>query len=509
MKYLEPQIRFVMMIKLIILIFFSTLYCDVKIVAQDGLPDDRFGKAVSLSDNWLAIGANRDDNANGSNSGSVYVFRYENLNIIEEFYIIPSDGESNDYFGKSLSIYNEWLVVSSIYDNVNGEKSGSAYVYHFDGVDWIFHSKLVPEDGAAFDRFGYSIDIYNDVIAIGSVYDDDMGEDSGSVYVYRLENNQWNLESKLLSDSQEGGDIFGVSLSVDSDIIVVGAVFDDVMGLNSGSVSLFFYDDETWIEAEKIVAFDGMEYDFFGNALDLNDGRLIVGAFHDNNLYNNSGSVYVYYINQNNTSDLIDKVVAFDEGVNDNFGQSVAIYGSYFSVGSLNDDNGLNSGAAYLYDIDDDFNEIKYIPDDASQYDEFGGAISLYENTILVGSQYSDDSTGSAYLANIVGCPHDDACNYSVDLWLDEFVCEYPLNNFNCNGSCYEEIDECGVCGGIGITGDVNYDSITNIVDVVLIIEYILQSNIYDVNVCSVDINLNGIVNVTDVILVLEIILSE
>jgi len=498
-----------MRMKLIILIFFSVLYCDAKIVAQDGLPDDRFGKAVSLSNDWIAIGANRDDNANGSNSGSVYVYKYENLNIIEEFHLIPFDGESNDYFGKSLSIYNNWLLVSSIYDNVNGEKSGSAYVYYFDGYDWIFHSKLVPEDGAAFDRFGYCVDIYNNVIAIGSVYDDDMGEDSGSVYIYRLENDQWNLESKLLSDTQEEGDFFGATLSLNSNIIAVGAVYDDVMGSNSGSVSLFSYDNNTWSETEKIVAFDGMEYDFFGNAIDLNNDRLIIGSFHDNNSYQNSGSVYVYDINQNNQVDLIDKITAFDEALNDNFGQSVAIYEHYFSVGSLNDDNGLNSGAVYLYDIDDEFNEIKYIPDDGAQYDEFGGAISLYENTILVGSQHSDDSAGSAYLANIVGCPYDNACNYSVDLWSDEFVCAYPIDNFDCDGSCYEDIDECGVCGGIGVSGDINYDYMINIVDVVLIIEYILQSNIYDVNTCSVDLSLNGIVNITDVILLLEIILDE
>ena len=81
---------FIMRMKLIILIFFSVLYCDAKIVAQDGLPDDRFGKAVSLSNDWIAIGANRDDNANGSNSGSVYVYKYENLvndtsNVMKSF----------------------------------------------------------------------------------------------------------------------------------------------------------------------------------------------------------------------------------------------------------------------------------------------------------------------------------------------------------------------------------------------------------------------------------------
>ena len=75
------------------------------------------------------------------------------------------------------------------------------------------------------------------------------------------------MESKLFSNTQEEGDFFGATLSLNSNIIAVGAVYDDVMGSNSGSVSLFSYDNNTWSETEKIVAFDGIEYDFFGNSI--------------------------------------------------------------------------------------------------------------------------------------------------------------------------------------------------------------------------------------------------
>ena len=133
----------------------------------------------------------------------------------------------------------------------------------------------------------------------------------------------------------------------------------------------------------------------------------------------------------------------------------------------------------------------------------------MYGNMILVGSQYSDDSTGSAYIANIVGCSIDYACNYNADLWINDSLCEYPLNNFDCDGVCYDEIDECGVCGGFGVSGDINYDSNIDIVDIVLIIDYIVQSNIYHVNSCSVDMNSNGVINITDIILLLELILND
>ena len=498
-----------MIMNLIILIFFSFVYSDTKITPEYGSADDRFGRDVALFSDWIAVGSNRDDTINGSNSGSVYVYKYDDFDIIQEYYIIPPDGESNDYFGKSISVYENWLLVSSIYDNVNGEKSGSAYVYYFNGIDWVLHSKLVPDDGSPFDRFGYSLDIFDNIIAIGSVYDDDLGEDSGSVYVYRLNDNHWYLDQKLLSDDGEEGDFFGVTLSLDTDLLAVGSVYDDDMGLNSGSVSLFRYENEFWVETNKILAFDGGEYNFFGNAVDMHSGNLIVGSFHDNSLYQNSGSVYIYNIQQNHLVQFVDKIIPFDASSNDKFGQSVSIHDNYLSVGSLNDDNGLNSGAVYLYDLNQEFNEIKYIPDDGSQFDEFGGAISIYGNKILVGSQYSENSIGAVYLADFIGCSLSNACNYNIDLWSNESFCEYPINNFECDQNCYDEIDNCGVCGGLGVSGDANYDLSIDILDVVLIIEYILELNVYDVNACTTDISLDEIVNITDLVLLLEIILNQ
>ena len=79
--------------------------------------------------------------------------------ISNEIKIFPSDGEYNDYFGKSISLYENWLAVSSIYDDENGYKSGSVYIFHYNGSTWQEFSKIIPEDGAPSDRFGYSLDI--------------------------------------------------------------------------------------------------------------------------------------------------------------------------------------------------------------------------------------------------------------------------------------------------------------------------------------------------------------
>ena len=194
--------------KLILYIMFSLSFCDIKIVSEFGMPDDRFGRDVSLSNEWIAVGANRDDNENGSNAGSIYVYRYDDLEIIDEFFLVAPDGESNDYFGNPVSVFQNWLLTSSIYDNVKREKSGSAYLFKFNGESWVFHTKIIPEDGSPFDRFGYSLDIYDNQVIIGSVYDDDLAENAGSAYVYELLNEQWVFKQKLKLDSPDVDDFF-------------------------------------------------------------------------------------------------------------------------------------------------------------------------------------------------------------------------------------------------------------------------------------------------------------
>ena len=495
--------------KLILYIMFSLSFCDIKIVSEFGMPDDRFGRDVSLSNEWIAVGANRDDNENGSNAGSIYVYRYDDLEIIDEFFLVAPDGESNDYFGKTVSVYQNWLITSSIYDNVNGEKSGSAYLFNFNGESWVFHTKIVPEDGSPFDRFGYSLDIYDDQVIIGSVYDDDLAENAGSAYVYELLNEQWVFKQKLKLDSPDVDDFFGISVSISSNLIAVGAVNDDDIGLNSGSVILFKKNNNEWEQFYKVLAFDGSDYDLFGNDIDLNLRKLVVGSFHDDNFYNNSGSVYLYEINQDYEVLLLNKITSFDESPNDNFGYSVSLSDNYFAVGSKDNDNGINSGAVYIYDFVNDFNQFKYIPDDGEAFDEFGVSVCIYENKVIVGSQHSNNSNGAVYLSNIKNCNNILACNYNNGLLNDDSGCEFPINNYDCSGSCFYEIDNCGVCNGQNLKGDVNYDSIVDIVDVVFIVDYILLSNFQDLNTCMADINFDLIVNITDLILIIEFILES
>jgi hypothetical protein len=98
------------------------------------------------------------------------------------------DGAAFDRFGCSVSIDKDYAIVGSRFDDDNGSKSGSAYLFYWDDTDWNWkeHQKIVPPDGQAEDYFGFSASISKDYAIVGAAEDDDNGSDAGSAYVYRI-----------------------------------------------------------------------------------------------------------------------------------------------------------------------------------------------------------------------------------------------------------------------------------------------------------------------------------
>ena len=84
------------------------MFSEVKIYSSDMESEDNFGNQVETHKNWYVVASKLDDD-NGVDSGSIYVYREFN-SVLEEYKLSPSDGESGEYFGKSISIYNNCLV---------------------------------------------------------------------------------------------------------------------------------------------------------------------------------------------------------------------------------------------------------------------------------------------------------------------------------------------------------------------------------------------------------------
>jgi WD40 repeat protein len=323
---------------------------EVKITASDGADNDRFGWSVAITDTKVVAGAVMDDDS-GSMSGSVYVYNTDGTGEVK---ITASDAAAGDQFGTSVAMTSTKIVVGAVADDDAGSASGSVYVYNLDGTDEV---KITASDAAAGDQFGTSVAMTSTKIVVGAVADDDAGSNSGSVYVYNLDGTG---EVKITASDAATMDLFGFSVAVADNHIVVGAQGNDDSGSASGSAYVYNLDGTGEV---KITASDAAADDRFGNSVAVSDTKVAVGA-------KNSGAVYVY--NTDGTGEV--KITASDGAVNDGFGCSVAIQGNKIIVGAEQKDS--NQGAVYIYNTDGT-GEQKILASDGASQERFGGAVAI------------------------------------------------------------------------------------------------------------------------------------
>ena len=227
------------------------------------------------------MGASGDDD-NGSASGSAYVFKRTGASWAQETKLLPSDGAAFDFFGKSVSISGDYAVVGAQENDDNGTNSGSAYVFKRAGASWAQETKLLPSDGATIDVFGISVSISGDYAVVGAHRDSDNGSFSGSAYVFKRTDVTWTQEAKLLPSDGAADDQFGISVSISGDYAVVGAQENDDNGSNSGSAYLFKRSGTSWAQETKLLASDGAAADEFGRSVSISGDYAVVGAWRDN-----------------------------------------------------------------------------------------------------------------------------------------------------------------------------------------------------------------------------------
>lgn len=335
-----------------------------KLVPSDGEACAFYGNSVSVSNGVAAIGS-LGDNENGSDSGSVYVYDFDSVtkSWLQKQKLSASDADSDDSFGCSVSVSGDVMVIGAFHDDDNGPNSGSAYAFRFDPLSnsWTEEQKLLPSDGAADDEFGYSVSLSDHVIVIGARYDDDNGIQSGSAYVFRFDSlsNRWVEEQKLLPSDGDMGDTFGYSVSLSGNLAIVGAHLNNDIGLDSGSAYVFRFDAlaNSWSEEQKLLPSDGMALDWFGLAVDLSDEKAVIGARGNDDNGPNSGSAYVFRFSAlNNIWVEENKLLPSDNTGGDYFGNSVSVSSSVAMVGAWKDsDNGQEAGSVYVFDVADPF----------------------------------------------------------------------------------------------------------------------------------------------------------
>lgn len=313
--------------------------------------------------------------------------------ICEDIKLLAEDGQPGDNLGYGIDLENNLVVVGSRFDDTNGIDSGSAYI--FDAITGVQLLKLLADDGAAGDQFGSSVAIQNGIVAVGAWGDDDNGSDAGSVYLFNPQN---GLQlAKLIAGDGASGDHFGQSVALDNDYVAVASRLDDDNGSGSGSAYLF--DATTGEQLFKLLPSDGAANDLFGVVIAVEGGVVAVGAAGDDDNGSNSGSAYIF---EASTGNQIFKLLPDDGSSGDTFGDAIAIHSGIVAIGArFDDDNGIDSGSAYLFDATTGNQIAKLLPLDGEANDLFSHVIAIENEVVAVGSIYARGNkigSGSAYL---------------------------------------------------------------------------------------------------------------
>lgn len=260
--------------------------------------DDRYGNAVAVDGDTIAVSARRRDTVNGANTGSIYVWRWDGANWNAQELVEPN-GRSVSNWGFRVDVEGDYLFVAG---------GGRVYVFEFDGAAYVFRAEYGRPPGPAASGFGGRISVSeNGRVLVGAQFNSTL-PDRGTVFVYDVEpDDSLTFTQRVVPLNVQVGDSFGWVVEMDADRVVAGAfgedVFDEdsnVIRLNAGAAYVFRRDAGVWSDEAKFTSPDIQGSAQFGAAVALDGDLVAVSAprrtiedtFGDNN--SRAGIVYLY-----------------------------------------------------------------------------------------------------------------------------------------------------------------------------------------------------------------------
>ncbi len=379
-----------------------------RVVSNDGTSNDNFGKQVAISENYAVIGSHRSNIGGNPSQGAAYVFERIDNQWIFQTKLTASDGAIGDWFAVDVDIWGDHIIIGSSHATINGnDNQGATYVFYKNGNTWIEQAKLTADDGMTDYFFGETVAIDDDYIVVGSRFATVNGNDNqGAVYVFQRTGSTWNQVAKLIGNDGEEGDSFGYDIDIDGKYVAIGAPFKDINGnIAQGMVYIFRRTGLNWNQLSTILASDGDISDYFGECLHLHNDRLAIGApYKDIGGNNNQGAVYFYHYTGGNWVEQ-NIITAPDGGPEHLFPSSIGLYNGTAILGTEYADfnNNTNQGKSYIYKYHNDTwkLETEILPPTVSNDMRFGSGVSIFGNNAIIGSQYEDEASntkqGAAY----------------------------------------------------------------------------------------------------------------
>jgi len=342
-----------------------------KIVAPDPEAFDHFAGSLDLYEDTLVIGVIEDDDAcptdPNCDSGSAYIYSRNtggenNWGLVKK--LAASNSEMGDYFGSDVAIDQDTIAVGAKLRGIGAnEKQGNVYIFERNqgGAGNWGETKIISDTlGGPFDRFGTSLSLDGDTLAVGAQTFVNAGVTVGAAYVFERDlggAGNWGQVLRILPfDNQEAGS-FGIDVSLDVDLMLVGAPDHSGLGLQQGAAYLYGRNQggpESWGLVRQFFANDGLAGDRFGYRVAVAGSRIVISALHAEG----SGTAYIYDQDSGGAGswDLFQEIRASDAFANDSFGSAVDFNGQTIAIGAEFDDDACpidpacNSGSAYLFE---------------------------------------------------------------------------------------------------------------------------------------------------------------
>jgi alpha-tubulin suppressor-like RCC1 family protein len=434
--------------------------------ASDIQATDRFGISVAVSGNTVVVGALAEDSSttginstpdeSAVNAGAAYVFVRNGSVWSLQAYLKASQVTAGDEFGTSVAVDGDTVVVGAPREgssttginstpNENASAAGAAYVFVRSSGTWSQQAYLKASQVTSLDLFGTSVAVSGDTVVVGSPWEDssttginstpdESANGAGAAYVFVRSGTTWSQQAYLKASQVTSLDLFGTSVAVSGDTVVVGAYQEDssTPGVNStpdegassaGAAYVFVRSSGVWGQQAYLKASQVTAGDRFGYSVAVSGDTVVVGAHQEDSSTtginstpdegaSNAGAAYVFV-----RSDLTWSQQAYVKptaasishvGVGDSFGITVAVDGHTVVVGAYLEDSsttGINStpnegasdaGAAYVFvRSGGTWSQQAYLK--ASQVtagDQFGYSVAVSGDTVVVGARFEDSSTG-------------------------------------------------------------------------------------------------------------------
>jgi hypothetical protein len=370
--------------------------------------EDRFGWSVAISGTRVVVGARFDDTG-VSDAGSAYVYDLSSGTPTVPVATLNNPAPANfDQFGTSVAISGTRVVVGARFDDTGAVDTGSAYVYNLSsGTPTVPIATLNNPGPATGDVFGSSVAISGTRVVVGAPGDDTGALDAGSAYVYDLSSGTPTVPVATLNNSgPPAADLFGSSVGISGTLVVVGAPFDDTVGTNEGSA--YVYDLSRATPTVAVATLNKPNpggNGEFGSSVAISGTRMVVGAPYDDTGATDSGSAYVYDLNSQTPAVPVATLSNPGPAASDFFGSSVAISGTRVAVGTPSDDTGaFGAGSAYVYGLSSGTPTVPVATlnnPGPSLQDQFGVSVAISGTRVVVGAPFDDTGAtdaGSAYV---------------------------------------------------------------------------------------------------------------